>query len=72
MYYDCILLKEEVLSIMLNDVSLPQCNCSRGRCWCTLHLLTSSKRVCLLFTLFKRCKKVLYFEIFCFKYCHKK
>ena len=55
--HDCILLKAEVLSIMLSHVSFPECNCSRGGCWCTLQLLTSSKRVCLLFTLFKRCKK---------------
>ena len=60
---DCILLKAEVLSIVLSHVSLPECNCSRGGCCCTLQLLMSSKKVCLLFTLFKRCKKkVLYFE----------
>jgi len=51
---DCILLKAEVLSTVLSRVSLSEYNRSRGGCWCTFHLLTSSKRVCLLFTLFKK------------------
>jgi len=55
--YDCILLKAEVLSIVLSHVSLLECNRSWIGCWCTLQLLVSSKKVCLLFTLFKKCKK---------------
>jgi len=59
--YDCILLKAEILSTVPSHVSLPECNRSWGGCGCTLPLLMNSKKVCLLFTLFKRCKKVFVF-----------
>jgi len=55
--YDCILLKAEILSTVPSPVSFPECNRSRGECGCALPLLMNSKKVCLLFTLFKRCKK---------------
>jgi len=43
--------------MVLSHVSLPECDRSRGGCGCTLPLLMNSKKVGLLFTLFKRCKK---------------
>jgi len=44
----------EVLSIVASHVSLSECNRSLGGCWCMFCLLTSSKRACLLFTLFQK------------------